>query len=99
VIEFEITSAGMRSMGKLPQSAHAAAVAFILGPLLENPWQVSKPLREPYEDQRVARVGEYRLFFTLVEQPTFDLMGGGQSNPSWLVTITAARHRRDAYRT
>lgn len=90
-VDLEISPTGGRSLSKLDSKAFEAAIAFIQGRLLENPLRISKPCHPPFERERVARVGEYRVFFTTQQIEAFE--------PILLVTITGVRHRRDAYRT
>ena len=69
----------------LPESVAAAALEFILGPLRENPHRVGKPLREPLTAQHVARRGDYRVLYTIIENRL-------------LIEVVTVVHRRDAYR-
>ena len=89
-----ITPAGERTMLKLPEGAWFAAAEFIAGPLSVDPVRVSKPLAPPLQGQRSARVGEYRVLFTL--HPLVD-QAADESTGDYLITITAVRHRRDVY--
>jgi mRNA-degrading endonuclease RelE of RelBE toxin-antitoxin system len=53
----------------LPLGAAAAALEFVLGPLLDNPHRVGKPLRGKYEGQRSARCGtEHRIRYEIDER-------------------------------
>jgi mRNA interferase RelE/StbE len=49
---------------KLPPDVAAAAVDFITGPLLENPYRVGKPLRAPLDGVWSARLmREWRILY------------------------------------
>jgi mRNA interferase RelE/StbE len=77
---------GHRSLNKLPSLRVIDAVfALVEGPLTENPMRLTKPLRPPYEEERSARVGAYRV---LVEVDP----------DARVVTIMRVLHRADAYR-
>lgn len=69
----------------LPEKIAAAAYEFIVGDLRENPRRVGKPLREPLAPLYVARRGEYRVIYSIVDQRL-------------LIEIVTVTHRRDAYR-
>ena len=69
----------------LPEKVASAAYEFITGPLLENPRRVGKPLRPPLAPAWSARRGSYRVLYLIDEAAT-------------VVTVTAVRHRADAYR-
>jgi len=70
----------------LPEKVAFAAYEFITGPLLENPYRVGKPLREPLNPAFSARRGVYRVIYLIDEQ-------------SHTVKVTAVVHRSDAYRS
>lgn len=70
---------------ELPEKIAAAAFEFIVGPLCENPHRVGRPLREPLAPLYVARRGEYRVIYRIVEARI-------------LIEIVSIAHRRDAYR-
>ncbi|MCE9621184.1 MAG: type II toxin-antitoxin system RelE/ParE family toxin [Actinomycetia bacterium] len=59
----ELRSPAQRSLNKLPAKAFAAVVAFISGPLAENPQKVGKPLRHELEGLYSTRVGPYRILY------------------------------------
>ncbi len=70
---------------ELPEKIAAAAFEFIVGPLCENPHRVGRPLREPLAPLYVARRGEYRVIYRIVEARI-------------VIEIVSIAHRRDAYR-
>jgi mRNA interferase RelE/StbE len=70
----------------LPEKVAAAAYEFITGPLLESPRRVGKPLDPPMAPAWSARRGTYRILYRI-------------DDTSHTVTVTAIRHRADAYHT
>ncbi|WP_026552354.1 type II toxin-antitoxin system RelE/ParE family toxin [Arthrobacter sp. H20] len=70
----------------LPEKVAAAAYEFIVGPLLENPHRVGKPLNPPLHPAWTARRGSYRILYFI-------------NDDQRLVEVTAVRHRADSYRT
>jgi mRNA interferase RelE/StbE len=84
--ELRIARSAARALGEqLPETVAAAAYEFIVGPLLANPHRVGKPLLPPLEPTWTARRGVYRILYLI-----------GDENR--IVTVTAVRHRSDAYR-
>lgn len=71
---------------QLPEAVAAAAYEFIVGPLLGNPHRVGKPLLPPMEPTWTARRGTYRILHLIDDETR-------------TVTVTAIRHRADAYRS
>ncbi|MGH3428188.1 MAG: type II toxin-antitoxin system RelE family toxin [Mycobacteriales bacterium] len=71
---------------QLPEKIATAAYAFIVGPLLENPYRVGKPLGPPLEPVWSARRGSYRILCLVDESQR-------------VVEVTAVKHRADAYRS
>lgn len=69
---------------RLPESAAAACVEFLYGPLADNPWRVGAPLRPPFEGHWRARRGEYRVRYRIDES-------------EHVVYVLDIDHRRDAY--
>ncbi len=78
-------SAARQLAERLPESAAAACVEFIFGPLALEPHRVGARLRTPFDGQWRARRGEYRVRYTIDEKR-------GQ------VTVLDVDHRRDVYR-
>ena len=64
--------------------AHAV-YEFIIGPLLDNPQRVGKPLGPPLAPVYSARRGDYRVLYFI-------------DDATHTVKVTAIRHRADAYR-
>ena len=69
----------------LPEAVAFAAHEFIVGPLLDNPQRVGKPLHEPLNDRHSARRGTYRVIYRIDEH-------------AGTVTVLAIMPRADAYR-
>lgn len=69
----------------LPESVAAAVYAFIVGPLVDDPHRVGKPLVAPLAPAWSARRGTYRVLYLIDEEAR-------------VVRVTAIRHRSDAYR-
>jgi mRNA interferase RelE/StbE len=69
----------------LPEAVASAAHEFIVGPLLENPQHVGKPLHPPLQDRHSARRGTYRVIYRINDQTR-------------TVTVLAIMPRADAYR-
>lgn len=54
-----------RAIDRLPGRVAAAVLGFLLGPLLENPQRVGKPLRGELAGLYSARVGTYRVVYAI----------------------------------
>lgn len=80
----ELRSPAERSLNKLPAKAFEAVIAFIAGPLAENPQKVGKPLRHELEGLYSARVGPYRILYEID-----DLVR--------IVAVIRIAHRSDVY--
>lgn len=81
-----ITPTARRQLAeRLPEAVAFAAHEFVVGPLLDNPERVGKPLHYPLADLHTARRGTYRVVSRIDEQ---------------LRTVTGVdiAHRRDVYR-
>ncbi len=61
------TARAARDLQRLPEKIATACVEFILGPLVENPRRVGKPLRDELVGLRSARRGDYRVVHAIVE--------------------------------
>ena len=84
--ELRIARSAARALGEqLPEAVAAAAYEFIVGPLLNNPQRVGKPLLPAMEPTWTARRGVYRILYLI-------------DDDNRTVTVTAVRHRSDAYR-
>ena len=70
----------------LPEAIAVAAHNFIVGPLLENPQRVGKPLSGALGDRSSARRGTYRIIYRVDVQKR-------------VVTLIQVEHPRDVYRS
>lgn len=81
----EIQPSAQRNLNRLSGKIRDAALTFIYGPLAENPQQVGKPLRHPFDGQYGTRRGSYRIRYRIVEDRV-------------LVEVISVAHRADIYR-
>jgi mRNA-degrading endonuclease RelE of RelBE toxin-antitoxin system len=74
-----------RALTRLPEAVAAAVVEFMVGPLLEAPTRVGRPLQRELEGYWSARRGAYRIIYRIDRAE---------------VTIRVVRvdHRSDVYR-
>ena len=79
-------SAACRLAEHLPEAVTAACTEFVFGPLADDPRRVGAPLRKPFEGQRRARRGEYRVRYRIEDETR-------------TVHVLDIDHRRDAYRS
>ena len=63
----ELGSPVLRVLDRLPAKVFDAVIAFISGPLAENPQRVCKPLRHEFEGTYSARVGPYQILYEIGE--------------------------------
>ncbi|GAA4421415.1 type II toxin-antitoxin system mRNA interferase RelE [Georgenia halophila] len=71
----EFAPAAIRALDRLPTKIAAAVVEFVTTSLPTNPRRMSKPLRPPLEEWRVARRGDYRVIIQLDEVAAVILVG------------------------
>lgn len=69
---------------QLPEKVAHAVVAYLDGPLRENPWHVGKPLDHEFEGLYSARTGSYRIIYKI-------------ENHKVLVIVVDVRHRATVY--
>ncbi len=81
----ELAASAERTLARLPESAIAAIVEFMTGPLLENPQRVGKALKLDLEGYRAARRGPYRIVYRVDET-------------ALAVRVVRIDHRADVYR-
>lgn len=74
-----------RALDRLPESVAAAIVEFMLGPLLDDPAPVGKPLQRELGGYRSARRGAYRVVYRIEAE-------------HGLVMVVRIEHRADVYR-
>ena len=81
----ELRSPARRALDRLPAKAFDAVIAFIAGPVAENPHQVGKPLRHEFDGTHSACVGPYRILYEIDEVVR-------------IVAVIRIEHRADIYR-
>ncbi|RYZ30247.1 MAG: type II toxin-antitoxin system RelE/ParE family toxin [Propionibacteriaceae bacterium] len=81
----ELEPAARRSLNRLPGKIREAVLAFIDGPLTENPHRVGKPLGRELTGLHTARRGSYRVVYRIVEERV-------------LVQVVKVGPRSDVYR-
>jgi mRNA interferase RelE/StbE len=81
----ELRSSARRNLDRLPPKALAAVVAFLAGPLSDEPIRVGKPLRHELEGMFSVRVGPYRILYEV-------------DDVIRIVFVIRIAHRADAYR-
>ena len=74
-----------RAIDRLPEKIALAVLDYLVGPLLENPQRVGKPLRGDLTGLHSARVGAYRIVYEVDE-------------PRTTVRVIYIDHRADIYR-
>ena len=74
-----------RRLQRLPDKIAAAVLEFILGPLLENPYRLGRPLRGDLTGLHAARVSSYRVVYEIDEAQR-------------KVIVLDVDHRADIYR-
>jgi mRNA-degrading endonuclease RelE of RelBE toxin-antitoxin system len=78
-----VAASADRQIAKLPRRIAEAVVAFMTGPLLDNPRRVGKPLLPPLDGLWSARRGDYRILYE-IDADT--------------VNVVRVGHRGDIYR-
>ncbi len=61
----EVTSSFKRDLNRLPEKIAAAVVEFVLGPLADNPYQLSGPLHAELAGKRSANRGHYLVLLRI----------------------------------
>ncbi len=84
---WDLVAAGpaRRAIDRLPEKIALAVLDYLVGPLLENPHRVGKPLRGDLAGLHSARVGAYRIVYEI-----------GEINRT--VRVIYIDHRADIYR-
>jgi len=75
-----------RTLARLSERVAAAVVEFLLGPLVDEPTRVGKPLQRELAGYWSARRGSYRIVYRLDDE-------------RHEVRVVRIEHRSDAYRT
>ncbi len=74
-----------RAIERLPEKVAVAVLDYLVGPLLENPQRLGKPLQGDLAGLNSARVGAYRIVYEIDE--------AGRA-----VRVIYIDHRADIYR-
>lgn len=74
-----------RTLARLPERIATAVVEFMLGPLVERPTIVGRPLRRALDGYWSARRGAYRVIYRL-------------DSTTHTVIVVRIDHRADVYR-
>ena len=83
--ELLVAPAAERTLARLPEGVAAAIVEFMVGPLLEEPRRVGKPLQRELEGYWSARRGAYRVVYRVDDEAR-------------TVRVVRIDHRADVYR-
>lgn len=81
----QVSSEAIRGLNRLPTKVATAIVEFMTVTLVENPQQLSKPLRGDLEEYRSARRGDYRILIRIDEDER-------------VILVIRVDHRAHAYR-
>ncbi|WP_019202390.1 type II toxin-antitoxin system RelE/ParE family toxin [Tsukamurella sp. 1534] len=81
----EVSVRAERDLAAISPRYAAAVVAFILGPLADNPHRVGKPLSRELEGMHSARRGDYRVLYEI-------------HDGAHLVLVSRVDHRSRVYR-
>jgi len=81
----DVAGSARRAIDRLPAKIAMAVVDYLLGPLLDNPHRVGKPLRGDLTGLHSARVGAYRIVYEI-------------DSDSHTVQVIYIDHRADVYR-
>lgn len=80
-----VAGTALRAVDRLPDKIALAVLDYLVGPLLENPHRVGKPLRGDLAGLHSARVGAYRIVYEI-------------NQASRTVRVIYIDHRADIYR-
>jgi mRNA-degrading endonuclease RelE of RelBE toxin-antitoxin system len=83
--DVRISARAERDLTRLPEKIGAACLAFIFGPLAEDPYRLGGTLRGQLAGLRSARRGSYRIIFNVDDE-------------RHRVDIVHIDHRGDVYR-
>ena len=82
----EVAAPAERALSRLSEGVAAAIVEFMLGPLVDAPTTVGKPLQRELRGYWSSRRGAYRVVYQL------DTAGG-------VIRVVRIEHRSDVYRS
>jgi mRNA interferase RelE/StbE len=83
--QLALAGSAERTLARIPDRVAAAVVEFLVGPLLEAPERVGKPLRYKLKGYWSARRGAYRIVYRL-------------DHNERTVRVVRIEHRADVYR-
>jgi mRNA-degrading endonuclease RelE of RelBE toxin-antitoxin system len=83
--ELRVAASAERVLPRLPRGIAAAVVEFMVGPLLDDPHRVGKPLRRELVGYWSARRGAYRIVYSI-------------DADNRIVRVVRIEHRADVYR-
>lgn len=83
--QLRLAPSAERSLARLPPRVASAVVELMVGPLLDDPRRVGKPLQRELTGYWSARRGAYRVVFRLDEEAS-------------VVRVVRIQHRADVYR-
>jgi mRNA interferase RelE/StbE len=83
--ELQIDAAARRALNRIPERSVWAILECMQGPLRVNPRRVGKPLNLELAGRFGARVGDYRLVYSIDEA-------------HGVVVVVRVEHRSDVYR-
>lgn len=81
----QVAASAERTLARLPEGVAAAIVEFLVGPLIESPEQVGRPLQRELAGYHSARRGAYRIVCRVVAD-------------EHVVRVVRIEHRADIYR-
>jgi mRNA-degrading endonuclease RelE of RelBE toxin-antitoxin system len=82
----QVAASAERTLSRLPEGVAAAMVEFLVGPLLESPARVGKPLQRELASYLSARRGAYRIVCRVLTD-------------DHVVRVVRIEHQADVYRT
>ena len=82
----QVAASAERTLSRLTEGVAAAIVEFLVGPLLESPERVGKPLQRELAGYHSARRGAYRIVYRILTD-------------DHVVRVVRIEHRADVYRT
>ena len=80
-----VAGPALRAIDRLPEKIALAVLDYLVGPLLDNPHRVGKPLRGDLAGLHSATVGAYRVVYEI-------------DQASRTVRVIYIDHRADVYR-
>ena len=81
----QVAASAERTLTRLPEGVAAAIVEFLVGPMLDGPERVGKPLQRELTGYHSARRGAYRIVYRIQPQER-------------VVRVVRIEHRADVYR-